>query len=145
MPVVSISNSQRKPLPWLKWVRTVHHGLPEDLYRLNERPDLYLAFLGRIAPEKRVDRAIKIAERAAIPLKIAAKMGRWTATHHRDDAVEHPPNLPQGRAARGRLAHAAAFVREPSYDARRSPPRAIQLTAHGEMKEKSPGSSWALQ
>ena len=74
MPVVSISNAQREPLPRAHWVRTVYHGLPEDLYRFRPRPGTYLAFLGRISPEKRVDRAIAIASRIGIPLKIAAKV-----------------------------------------------------------------------
>ncbi len=73
-PLVSISDAQRAPLPWANWVRTIHHGLPETLYRLHERPGDYLAFIGRIAPEKRVDRAIEIARRAGMPLKIAAKV-----------------------------------------------------------------------
>ncbi|HYL98187.1 MAG TPA: glycosyltransferase family 4 protein [Blastocatellia bacterium] len=72
--LVSISNSQRQPLAWVNWVATVHHGLPEDLYQPSLRPGNYLAFLGRISPEKRVDRAIEIARRAGIPLKIAAKV-----------------------------------------------------------------------
>src|SRR6266849_3577519 len=76
VPVVSISNAQRRPVPQARWVRTVHHGLPENL--LGPRPvkPSYLAFLGRIAPEKRVDRAIRIAARCEIPLKIAAKVDR---------------------------------------------------------------------
>lgn len=74
MPVVSISDAQREPLPWANWHATVHHGLPEDLYRFRERPGSYLAFLGRISPEKRVDRAIDIAHRIGMPLKIAAKV-----------------------------------------------------------------------
>jgi glycosyltransferase involved in cell wall biosynthesis len=71
--VVSISNAQRAPLRELNWVGTVHHGLPAD--QLTFQPDRgkYLAFLGRIAPEKRPDLAIEIARRAGIPLKIAAK------------------------------------------------------------------------
>jgi glycosyltransferase involved in cell wall biosynthesis len=73
-PVVSISNSQRAPLPWLNWQGTVHHGLPEDLCRLQPAPGKYLAFLGRFSPEKRIDRAIEIAKRSGIPLKIAAKI-----------------------------------------------------------------------
>jgi glycosyltransferase involved in cell wall biosynthesis len=76
MPVVSISNSQRRPLPWLHWLGTAYHGIPANLYQLNERPGDYLAFLGRISPEKRVDRAIRIAERVGIPLKIAAKIDK---------------------------------------------------------------------
>jgi glycosyltransferase involved in cell wall biosynthesis len=74
MPVVSISNSQREPLPGANWQATIHHGLPPDLYRFRGRPGRYLAFLGRISPEKRVDRAIEIATRIGLPLKIAAKV-----------------------------------------------------------------------
>ena len=74
MPVVSISDSQRRPLPWIGWQATVHHGLPENLYKFQEKPDGYLAFLGRISPEKRVDRAIQIARRTGMEIKIAAKV-----------------------------------------------------------------------
>src|SRR5205809_3303704 len=76
MPVISISNAQRGPLPWAKWQATVSHGLPADLYQLRPEPGSYLAFVGRISPEKRVDRAIEIAKRVQIPLKIAAKVDR---------------------------------------------------------------------
>src|SRR5207302_1860308 len=54
-PVISISDAQRRPLAWANWQGTVYHGLPEDLYRLHEKPGHYLAFLGRISPEKRAD------------------------------------------------------------------------------------------
>ena len=74
MPVVSISNSQRAPLAWANWYGTVYHGLPLDLYELQKKPGGYLVFLGRISPEKRVDRAIEIAKGARMPLKIAAKV-----------------------------------------------------------------------
>ncbi len=74
MPLISISDAQREPLPWVNWRATVHHGLPEDLHRLRPEPGRYLAFLGRISPEKRVDRAIEIALRVGMPLKIAAKV-----------------------------------------------------------------------
>ncbi len=74
MPVLSISNSQREPLPWANWQATIYHGLPKDLFRFRAEPGRYLAFLGRICPEKRVDRAIEIAKRTGIPLKIAAKI-----------------------------------------------------------------------
>ena len=74
MPVVSISHSQRQHLPWINWAGTVYHGLPEDLYRFHDRPGEYLAFLGRVCPEKRPDRAIEIAEQTGIQLKIAAKV-----------------------------------------------------------------------
>jgi glycosyltransferase involved in cell wall biosynthesis len=76
MPVISISDVQREPLPWANWQATVYHGLPADLYRFRAQPGSYLAFLGRISPEKRVDRAIEIARRVQIPLKIAAKVDR---------------------------------------------------------------------
>ena len=74
MPVISISNSQREPLPWANWQATVYHGLPRDIYRFHPEPGSYLAFLGRISPEKRVDRAIEIAKQVGMPLKIAAKV-----------------------------------------------------------------------
>ena len=74
MPVISISDSQRQPLPWANWQGTVYHGLPEDLHTFREKPGNYLAFLGRVSPEKGVDQAIEIARRAGMPLKIAAKV-----------------------------------------------------------------------
>ena len=76
MPVVSISDAQRSPLRWANWQATVYHGLPEDRYRFRPEPGGYFAFLGRISPEKRVDRAIEIAKRVGVPLKIAAKVDR---------------------------------------------------------------------
>ena len=75
-PVVSISNAQRRPLPQARWVRTVYHGLPDTLLAPTAARPSYLAFLGRIAPEKAVDRAIRIAQECGIPLKIAAKVDR---------------------------------------------------------------------
>ncbi|MBI3806733.1 MAG: glycosyltransferase family 4 protein [Nitrospirae bacterium] len=74
MPMVSISDAQRKPVSWANWHATVYHGLPRNLYDLNPNPGGYLAFLGRIAPEKRPDHAIEIAKRVGIPLRIAAKV-----------------------------------------------------------------------
>ncbi|CCD98598.1 putative glycosyl transferase (fragment) [Bradyrhizobium sp. STM 3809] len=76
VPVVSISDAQRRPVPNANWVRTVLHGLPEKLLMPRPSTPSYLAVLGRIAPEKGVDRAIKIAMRCGIPLKIAAKVDR---------------------------------------------------------------------
>jgi glycosyltransferase involved in cell wall biosynthesis len=73
-PVVSISNAQREPLSRANWQGTVYHGLPENLYGFRADSGSYFAFLGRISPEKRVDRAIKIAKRLGMPLKIAAKV-----------------------------------------------------------------------
>ena len=74
MPLVSISDDQRRPIPGANWQATVYHGLPRDLHTFRERPGDYLAFLGRMSPEKRVDRAIEIARRAGMKLKIAAKI-----------------------------------------------------------------------
>jgi glycosyltransferase involved in cell wall biosynthesis len=76
MPVVSISDAQRAPLPWLNWKGTVHHGLPKHSLQAFERPGKYLAFLGRTSPEKGLDRAIAVAKAAGIPLKIAAKIDK---------------------------------------------------------------------
>jgi glycosyltransferase involved in cell wall biosynthesis len=74
IPVVSISNAQQRPLPQANWVRTVHHGLPEGLLHPKKIKASYFAFLGRIAPEKGVDRAIRIAQHCGVPLKVAAKV-----------------------------------------------------------------------
>jgi glycosyltransferase involved in cell wall biosynthesis len=76
MPLVSISNAQRRPLARTNWLATIYHGLPEDLYELRTDPQGYLAFLGRVSPEKGVDKAIAIAERTGMPLKIAGKIDR---------------------------------------------------------------------
>jgi glycosyltransferase involved in cell wall biosynthesis len=74
VPLVSISDDQRRPIPDANWRATVHHGLPRDLHTFRDRPGEYLAFLGRMSPEKGVDRAVAIARRAGRPLKIAAKI-----------------------------------------------------------------------
>ena len=75
VPVVSISNDQRRPLPFVNWQSTVHHGLPLDLYLPGpSKRQPYLAFLGRISPEKGVDKAIRIARRAGWRIRIAAKV-----------------------------------------------------------------------
>ncbi len=86
MPLVSISEAQREPLRHLplRWAGTVHHGLPLDLYRPREDHDGYALFLGRIAPEKRPDRAIRIARRAGVPLRIAAKVDRADRRYFRE-------------------------------------------------------------
>jgi glycosyltransferase involved in cell wall biosynthesis len=76
VPVVSISDSQRAPLPEARFVGTVYHGLPEQLLSPGDGAGGYLAFLGRISPEKAPDRAIRIAARAGMKLKIAAKIDR---------------------------------------------------------------------
>jgi glycosyltransferase involved in cell wall biosynthesis len=76
VPLISISDAQREPLPRVNWQATVYHGLPDDLYRYRPDAGTYLAFLGRISPEKRVDRAIEIAHQVGIPIRIAAKVDR---------------------------------------------------------------------
>jgi glycosyltransferase involved in cell wall biosynthesis len=82
MPVVSISNHQRSPLPHARWIGTVYHGLPPDITRYHPDPKGgYLAFLGRISPEKRPDRAIAIAKRVGMRLRIAAKVDRADAAY----------------------------------------------------------------
>jgi glycosyltransferase involved in cell wall biosynthesis len=73
-PVISISHAQRRPVPQANWVRTIHHGLPERLLEPLPTTPGYLAVLGRIAPEKAIDQAIRIAVRSNLPLKIAAKV-----------------------------------------------------------------------
>jgi len=82
MPLVSISDAQRRPMPWANWHSTVLHGLPPDLHRLGNGSGGYLAFLGRISPEKRPDRAIAIARRCSMPLQIAAKVDRVDREYH---------------------------------------------------------------
>jgi glycosyltransferase involved in cell wall biosynthesis len=75
-PLVSISNAQRRPLEWANWAGTVHHGLPETLLQPVAEREGYLAFLGRIAPEKRPDLAIRLAVESGMRLKIAAKVDK---------------------------------------------------------------------
>jgi glycosyltransferase involved in cell wall biosynthesis len=75
-PLVSISEAQRGPLPGIGWQGTVHNGLPAAQLAFHRGPGQYLAFLGRISPEKRPDRAIEIAKRVGMPLKIAAKVDK---------------------------------------------------------------------
>jgi glycosyltransferase involved in cell wall biosynthesis len=74
IPVVSISHDQRTPLPWLNFQGTVYHGLPENLLSFHEHRGQYLAFLGRISPEKGIEQAIQIARRVGMEIKIAAKV-----------------------------------------------------------------------
>ncbi|MFL6232451.1 MAG: glycosyltransferase family 4 protein [Thermoanaerobaculia bacterium] len=84
MPVTSISDAQRAPLPWLNWRGTIHHGLPADLHRGIEEPQAYLAFLGRVSPEKGLDRAIEIARRAGLPLRVAAKVDKADLAYYEE-------------------------------------------------------------
>ena len=93
-PLVSISDNQRKPIPFANWRATVHHGLPPGLYDFQPKPrGDYFAFVGRISPEKRVDRAIEIAIACGVPLRIAAKVDKadqeYFATHIRH-LLDHP-------------------------------------------------------
>ena len=74
VPLISISDAQRRPVPDAGWVRTIHHGLPERLLTPQPVRPGYFAFLGRISPEKALDQAIGIAKRCGVPLKIAAKV-----------------------------------------------------------------------
>lgn len=75
-PLVSISEAQRAPIPTVGWQGTVYHGLPADQFTFHAGPGQYLAFLGRTSPEKGLDRAIEIAKRVGMPLKIAAKVDK---------------------------------------------------------------------
>jgi glycosyltransferase involved in cell wall biosynthesis len=75
-PLVSCSDNQRLPLPDANWQATVHHGLPRDLFTFREAPGDYLAFIGRISRQKRLDRAIRIACEAGMKLKVAAEIDR---------------------------------------------------------------------
>ncbi|HEX6723036.1 MAG TPA: glycosyltransferase family 4 protein [Burkholderiaceae bacterium] len=92
--LVSISQNQRKPLgAACRWLATVHHGLPEHLYRFRERPDDYFAFVGRISPEKRVDRAIQVAQATGVKLRIAAKVDRVDEAYFKreiEPLLDHP-------------------------------------------------------
>jgi glycosyltransferase involved in cell wall biosynthesis len=72
--LVSISNDQRRPVPWANWRATVYHGLPRELHSFREGSGEYLAFLGRTSPQKGLDRAIAIARASGMKLKIAAKV-----------------------------------------------------------------------
>jgi glycosyltransferase involved in cell wall biosynthesis len=117
VPLVSISDAQRAPLPGANWQGTVYHGLPEDLYAFRPEPGTYLAFLGRIAPEKRVDRAIAIAQRLGLPLKIAAKVDPVDREYFeaaiapllREPLVEYVGEIGEGEKD-AFLGHAAALL-----------------------------------
>src|ERR1700730_3105026 len=83
MPLVSISKAQRAPVPWANWFGTVYHGLPTRLYAAGSGDGGYLAFIGRICPEKRPDWAIEIARRAGLPLAIVANVDRADRSYYR--------------------------------------------------------------
>lgn len=93
MPLVSISDAQRAPVAHANFVATVHHGLPENLIPFAPGGGDYLAFMGRISPEKRPDRAIEIAKRAGMPLRIAAKVDRVDQRYFEEQIrplLDHP-------------------------------------------------------
>jgi glycosyltransferase involved in cell wall biosynthesis len=87
MPLISISSDQRKPLPHANFVATIHHGIPPDLHQPSFEQGSYVAFLGRISPEKRPDRAIRIARAAGIRLKIAAKVDKVDEDYFRTEIL----------------------------------------------------------
>jgi glycosyltransferase involved in cell wall biosynthesis len=93
MPLISISDAQRAPLPHANWMATILHGLPSGQFVARDNAGDYLAFLGRISPEKRVDRAIAIATAVEQPLKIAAKVDRADAEYFAGEVeplLHHP-------------------------------------------------------
>jgi glycosyltransferase involved in cell wall biosynthesis len=93
IPVISISDAQRRPVSQANWLRTIHHGVPENLLTPRPVAPSYLAVLGRIAPEKGIDQAIRIAIRCGIPLKIAAKVDRADQEYYDEiirPMLEHP-------------------------------------------------------
>ncbi len=92
VPIVSISDAQRRPVHRANWAATVHHGLPDTMLKPQPKPRTYLAFLGRISPEKRVDRASIIAERCGLPLKVAAKVDRADIDYFAD--IRHFVEMP---------------------------------------------------
>ena len=82
---ISISNSQRRPIPWANWFSTVYNGIPNDLFTFYPERGKYLAFLGRISPEKRVDRAIAIAKQTGMHIKIAAKIDKMNVEYFNNE------------------------------------------------------------
>lgn len=116
-PLVSISDSQRQPLAWANWVATVHHGLPLQLYRFHPRAQDYFAFVGRISPEKRCDRAIEIAIACDTPLRIAAKVDNADKAYFEsviEPLLDHPLVTFVGEIGDGAkddlIGHARAFL-----------------------------------
>ena len=93
MPLISISDAQRHPLPKASWRATVYHGLPDELYSVGDGGGGYLAFIGRISPEKGVERAIESAIRADMRIRIAAKIDRVDREYYEAEIkpmMDHP-------------------------------------------------------
>jgi glycosyltransferase involved in cell wall biosynthesis len=93
MPIVSISDAQREPLPAANWIGTVYHGLPLNLYKQGKGKGDYVTFIGRISPEKRADRAIEIARQAGMKIKIAAKIDKADQVYFEKE-IRHLFKLP---------------------------------------------------
>jgi glycosyltransferase involved in cell wall biosynthesis len=94
VPLISISDAQRRPVAWANFLGTIYHGIDTDELTFSPRPGSYLAFLGRISPEKGLDTAIRVAQRAGLPLEIAARKPLRSGTeqhvrvdwaHYRDE------------------------------------------------------------
>jgi glycosyltransferase involved in cell wall biosynthesis len=117
LPLVSISMAQRAPMPPVAWAGNVYHGIPAGLLRFEPKPSGdYLAFLGRISPEKRVDRAIEIARAAGLPLKVSAKIDPADREYHaqvadkfKDPLVVFPGEIDEVEKSEF-LAHARALL-----------------------------------
>jgi glycosyltransferase involved in cell wall biosynthesis len=116
-PMISISEAQRGPLPQARWIATVYHGIPEDLFVPNLVPEGYLAFLGRIAPEKGPEAAIHLARAAGLPLKIAAKVDKADREYFKErveplidgDQIQHVGEIDE-RQKQAFLGNAAALL-----------------------------------
>lgn len=92
-PLISISDSQRTPVPWANWLTTVYHGMPTDLHQYESNPGDYFLFIGRLSPEKRVDRAIDIAIQCGRPIYIAAKLNKSDEAYFKESIkplLRHP-------------------------------------------------------
>ena len=99
VPLVSISDDQRRPIPGANWQATVHHGLPRDLHTFRDAPGSYLAFLGRVSPEKGLETAVEIARRAGLPLRVAAKIYPEERSYY-DSEIEPLFEVALGRVRR---------------------------------------------
>src|SRR5206468_11541392 len=107
IPVISISDAQRRPVPGAGWIRTIH-GLPERLLTPQPVTPAYFAFLGRISPEKAVDQAIRIAKRGGVPLKIAAKVDAVDRDYFESESVSCSRPLTSSISARSMTAKSRA-------------------------------------